>query len=173
LILVKLVLEVILVYWMALVWSPKGILEKVRLIFFIFLWVGSKDHFVIPWVKWDILASPKSLGGWGLKNIFYFSKALAAKSVWRLITTDSIWNKVISKKYISPDSMEEWIIRPTKETSNCSIIWKVITNSFQVVGDGLAWHVGKGTQFRVGIDPWPGSGRNHILPQGMLDWLHA
>jgi hypothetical protein len=44
------------------------------------------------------------VGGWGLKNVFYFSKALAAKFVWRLITTDSLWTKVISHKYISPDS---------------------------------------------------------------------
>jgi hypothetical protein len=30
------------------------------------------------------LVVPKENGGWGLKNLFLFSKALAAKNVWRL-----------------------------------------------------------------------------------------
>lgn len=34
----------------------------------------------MPWVGWERIALPKALGGWGLKNIFHFSKALAAKS---------------------------------------------------------------------------------------------
>jgi hypothetical protein len=38
-----------------------------------------------PLVKWQRLAMPKYLGGWGLKNIFFFSKELVTKSVWRLI----------------------------------------------------------------------------------------
>jgi hypothetical protein len=30
----------------------------------------------------------------------------------------------------------------------------------------------KGTRVRLGTDPWPGSGRNHILPQEIIDQLH-
>jgi hypothetical protein len=107
---------------MSLAWIPKGILEKVRCICFRFLWFGTKDHFVFPWVKWEILAAPKLFGGWGLKNIHLFSKTLAAKSCWRWITTYSLWTKVVSRKYINPESVEEWIRRPTKTTSKCSII---------------------------------------------------
>jgi hypothetical protein len=82
------------------------------------------------------LAAPKILGGWGLKNIHLFSKALAENPSWRLITSDNLWTKVVSQKYISPDSIEEWIRRPSKETTNCSIIWKFLIKSFQVIGDG-------------------------------------
>jgi hypothetical protein len=77
-----------------------------------------KDQFVMPWVKWESLAMPKMLGGWGLKNIFLFSKALVTKSNWRLITSESLWTKVVTQKYIHPDSVEEWIRHPTKEISN-------------------------------------------------------
>jgi hypothetical protein len=35
--------------------------------------------------SWKNLALPKENGGWGLKNPFLFSKALATKNVWRLI----------------------------------------------------------------------------------------
>jgi hypothetical protein len=152
LILVKSVLEAISVYWMSLAWIPKGILGKVRHTCFRFLWVGTKDHFVLPWVKWELLAAPKLLGWWRLKYIYLFAKALATKASWRLITTYSLSTKVVTRKYISPDSVEEWIRRPSKETSNCLIIWKALINYFQVVGEGLAWHVGKGTRVELGTD---------------------
>jgi hypothetical protein len=75
--LAKSVLEAIHVYWMSLAWIPKGILEKLRRICFKFIWSGSHDKHTSPWARWENLARPKSLGGWGLKNIFLFSKYLS------------------------------------------------------------------------------------------------
>ena len=80
LVLIKLVLEEILVYWMSLAWIPKSILEKTRKICAKFLWIGKKKHLILPWVKWDQIARPKSMGGWGIKNINLFAKALATKA---------------------------------------------------------------------------------------------
>jgi hypothetical protein len=118
---VKSVLEAIPIYWMSLAWIPKGVLEKARRICFRFLWAGSKDLVVLPWVNWKALAFPKSLGGWGLKNIFLFSKALAAKACWRLISTNNLWQSMIYQKYIQPDSLEDWI-RRTKQ-SPCGVLY--------------------------------------------------
>jgi len=84
--LIKSVLEAIPVYWMSLAWIPKGILEKIRRLCFTYLWKGNKEGRTMPWVSWRRIALPKSLGGWGLKNIFVFSKALAGKVAWRLIS---------------------------------------------------------------------------------------
>jgi hypothetical protein len=63
LVLDKYVLESIPVYWISLAWIPKGVLEITQKICFKFIWVGSKDHFVAPWVKWDAMVVPKILGG--------------------------------------------------------------------------------------------------------------
>jgi hypothetical protein len=52
--------------------------DLVNLFLISYGWV-QKDHFVMPWVKWDMLAVPKLLGGWGLKNIHLFSKSLQPK----------------------------------------------------------------------------------------------
>jgi hypothetical protein len=79
---------------------------------------------------------------------------------------------VVVHKYIKPDSVGDWIRRNDKNISNCSIIWKAVVKSFHVIGDGLAWKVGRGDQVRIGTDPWPGSGNSHILPQALLDHLH-
>ena len=71
LVLVKVMLEAMHVYWMAMIWIPKGILDKIKKICFSFLWGGTQEKKVLPWVKWERLALPKALGGWGLKNIFF------------------------------------------------------------------------------------------------------
>lgn len=47
LVLIKSVLESIPIYWMALSWIPKGILEKAKRICFSFLWSGKQDKKVI------------------------------------------------------------------------------------------------------------------------------
>ena len=53
LVLVKAVLEAMPVYWMALTWIPRGILDKIRKICFSFLWGGSYDKKTMMWVSWD------------------------------------------------------------------------------------------------------------------------
>ena len=75
---------------MALAWIPKSIFIKSKRICSYFLWTGKKDQKVLPWVKWDQIARPKALGGWGIKNTAFFAKALAAKLGWSLIKTQSL-----------------------------------------------------------------------------------
>ena len=158
LILVKMVLEAIQVYWMALAWIPKSILNKTKRIYSNFLWTGKKDQRVLPWVKWDQIARPKGLGGWGLKKLLLFEKSLAAKVGWRLISTHSIWTEVIIHKYIAPTPILYWI-RDLENTNvpNGSIIWKALCNTIPLIQEGLAWKVGDGVSVRIGADPWPRS----------------
>ena len=92
---VKVVLKAMSVYWMALTWIPRGILEKNRKICFSFLWSSLKEKKMMTWARWEHIALPKSIGGWGLKNIFLFSRAFAAKSGWRLISSTSLWTEVV------------------------------------------------------------------------------
>jgi hypothetical protein len=87
---------------MSLALIPKGVLEKVRKINFKFMWDGSQDHFVLPWVKWESLAAPKALGEWGLKNISLFSKVLVEKSIWRLVSSEIPMNEGSNSKIHSP-----------------------------------------------------------------------
>jgi hypothetical protein len=36
--------------------DPKGVLEKICRPCFRFIWSGMKDHYTLPWEKWDLLA---------------------------------------------------------------------------------------------------------------------
>jgi hypothetical protein len=101
---------------MSLAWIPKGILKKIQKKFSRFIWSGSGEKTIHPWEKWDLLERPKALGGWGVKNIFLFSKSLAAKTSWRLINTKNLWSIVIHQKYIALTSLEDWIRSPTKSS---------------------------------------------------------
>jgi hypothetical protein len=62
-VLVKVVLESILVYWMSIAHIPKGILDKIRKKCFSFLWVGKREKKGIPLVKWSRVANLKEVGG--------------------------------------------------------------------------------------------------------------
>jgi hypothetical protein len=122
LVLVKSILEAILVYWMSLSWIPTGILEATRKITSKLLWSGKKEAHVIPWVRWDKIIVPKAMGGWDLKIIFLFSKALLAKGGWRIINSTNLWTKVIIQKYIEPVPLEFWIRSQQKSKKGASVI---------------------------------------------------
>eukprot|EP00253_Pinus_taeda_P015594 PITA_15594 len=152
--LIKSVLLAIPVYWAALTWVPKGTLEKIRRICSRFLWVGSKENVVLPWVAWEKVARPKDWGGWGIKSLPDFSLSLAAKSGWRLIKLENLWTRVIKRKYIDPVPLEDWIKNPAKNKKNASVIWKATVDSFKVIEQGLAWKIRNGRSVKIGKDPW-------------------
>lgn len=113
---------------------------------------GSQEKNI--WVKWEHLALPKALGGWGLKNIFFFSKAFATKAGWRLISLSSLRTEVVWNKYIAFVPLLDWIhnpVRRVRDSSSC--IWKTVLASLAVISSGLAWKVGNGKCFSTGIDP--------------------
>jgi hypothetical protein len=86
----KSVLEAIVVFWHALDFITKGVLETIRKKCFKFLWYRKIENEEICLVKWKNIAKPKEEGGWGLKNIHFFGNSLAAKSLWRVIKSEGL-----------------------------------------------------------------------------------
>jgi hypothetical protein len=72
----KAVLEAITIYWIFMASIPKSIINKIRKTCFTFLWAGRIG-------KGTTVKGSRRLG---LKNLYLFGKALASKSLWRLIT---------------------------------------------------------------------------------------
>ena len=99
LVLLKVVLQSILVYWESISYIPKGILTKIRKKCFSFPRKANRQTKGIPLMKWSALTLPKELGGRGIKNHALFCKALAAKSLWRLAQSPyTMWGRVTSSK---------------------------------------------------------------------------
>eukprot|EP00253_Pinus_taeda_P003007 PITA_03007 len=153
LILIKAVIEATPVYWMAFTWIPKGILYKLQHICNRFLWAGQKSGRLFAWVKWDTIAKPKSWGGWGIKKLDLFSKALAAKLGWQLLTSESLWKRVAYAKYIKPLNVLDWFCSQ-QNTHNVSSIWKAVINTIPLLRGGLTWRIREGNSVRIGQDPW-------------------
>eukprot|EP00253_Pinus_taeda_P010579 PITA_10579 len=166
-------LQAMPVFWAALTWIPKGILHKIKQICSRFLWSGTKEDSVLPWVARDKIARPKDWGGWGIKNLFDFSVSLAAKSSWRLITSENLWTRVVKRKYIDPLPLDDWIRNPNKKGRNFSVIWKATVEAFKVIEQGLAWQVGNGEQVRIGRDPWVGCNESFALPPELTNHLDS
>eukprot|EP00253_Pinus_taeda_P009579 PITA_09579 len=155
----------------ALTWIPKGIMEKIRRLCYKFLWAGSNENTVLPWVAWDKIARPKEWGGWGIKRLPDFSLSLAAKSGWRLISMENLWTRVIKRKYIDPIPLEDWIRSQDKKSKQSSVIWKATVEAFTVIDQGLAWKVGDGKNVRIGRDPWVGCNESYALSPDLLRHL--
>jgi hypothetical protein len=77
-------MEEIPVYWISLVWVPKGFLDTINRLCYKFIWSRDEKNKGLVLASWKQSIVPKENGGWGLKNPFFFSKALAAKNVWRI-----------------------------------------------------------------------------------------
>jgi len=116
LILVKFVLESILVYGSSIVYIPKGILDKIQKKYFRFLWTGRKQQDGIPSVKWAMRERPKDFREWGLKTF------TSAKTLWRMLMMDCLWEKLMRNKYIQDLSVEDWIQTHPSVVKGASII---------------------------------------------------
>jgi ribonuclease HI len=171
--LVKVVLESIPVYWLSLAKIPKSILNTIRKRMFSFLWTGKKTKEGIHLTRWNTIAKPKKLGGWGIKNIFTFGKALAAKSLWRCLMVHGLWHEVILKKYLRKKSVVAWFREGGKNWNGISNIWRALTSSLSIITDWLIWKPGNGREIRIGVDPMIGSHTYYKLSRNLILALKA
>jgi hypothetical protein len=169
--LVKVVLESIPVYWLSVEKIPKGILNNIRKRMFSFLWTGKKLKEGLHLISWKKIAKPKKDGGWGIKNIFSFGKALATKNLWRCLMIPGLWHEVIIKKYIKKKIVIEWFREGKKNWNGASNIWRALTSSLAILTDWLVWKPGNGRDIRIGVDPLIGSHTYYKLSRNLISVL--
>eukprot|EP00253_Pinus_taeda_P011269 PITA_11269 len=103
--LIKSVLEATPIFWMALAWIPRNILAKLQQLCNRYLWAGNQDKHTFSWIGWNKIALPKKWGGWGLKELPIFAKALAGK-----MGISSIWKALLHSLPLIRDNLV-WRIR--------------------------------------------------------------
>jgi hypothetical protein len=123
LVLVKSVLQSIHVYWLSLAKVPASTLHKIQLMANI-LWRGANKTTCFHLSKWKNIAIPKENGGWGIRNIFWFAKSLAAKSCWRGLFGNSLWSQILKGKYLKGVDLTSWLRKEDCKFPNASIFWK-------------------------------------------------
>jgi len=123
-------------------------------------------------VKWKRITQPKEIRGWGVKNVLFLTKILAAKILWILIHNKSLWGEFISKKYFASQSLEDWIKNPKKLKTLGSIGWSAMMDAYHLIGDFLCWKIGNGSKVRIGEDPWISGGGGFKLSNGLIEDIH-
>ena len=107
-----------------------------------------------------------------MKNPELFYKALAAKSLWRLVENPkTLWGRTLREKYFPNASIEYWFWEPTKNHKGGSMCWKDFVEAFPLVGNWVAWHIRDVRRTRLGQDPWVGSGDNYKVPYHLCNTL--
>lgn len=124
--------------------------------------------------RWSLIAKPKNKGGWGIRDLNLFNKALASKSLWRALFHDGIWSVTMRRKYLKGVDVVSWL-RSKKHFAFqiASIIWKNILTTLLVVKRWIAWKVGTGTRVLLGLDPFLGGGSGFILSKELLPHLQS
>jgi len=144
LILIKSVIESMPVYWMTLHKIPKAILNHIRKLVVSFLWSGNHAEEKIHLVKWSIIARPKAMGGWGLKDLDTFGKALRMKSMWRFLNYQSLWSQICCIKYLRGADKLTWFIKGHRSWGSASPVWNALLQTRQWIRPGLTWLIGSG-----------------------------
>ena len=132
LLLLKLVLHSLPIYWASIAYIPKSILEK-RKKYLSFLWTAIKQIKGTHVVKLTTLILPKSRGWWGIKMPKKLFKSLGSKSLWRIEENPISLCKKPSSKYFPDYSIVEWFRKPKKTQKNGSIGWKAFVQYFPLV----------------------------------------
>jgi hypothetical protein len=110
-----------------------------------FLWSGCSDHSRQHLCNWESLAKPKQKGGWGIHNLFHFSKALATNSLWRVLTSPGIWHSIIKDKYLSQFTVISWLQSDSATSRAHSFFWKNLIKSKDWLCVGFAGSRGRAT----------------------------
>ena len=138
---------------------------------FNFLWGSTSTNRKYHLAKWMDLSWPKELGGWGIKNLSWFSMALRLKFFWSTLQSGGLWFQVLYCKYIKKGTVVEWFRSKKFSSRNNSIIWRDFIHTLPWIGSHLAWQVGRGIDILVGIDPIVGSHTLYYLPEELRTYL--
>lgn len=118
--------------------APKNVLSTMTKIQCRSLWGGSEEKHKIAWVRWEVVCSPKTKGGLGVRNLENFNKSLIGKWRWRLLNEkDAIWMKVLEESY--GGDFNPW--QPpigAGVRSEDSVWWKDLSNC-GTMGHGTDW----------------------------------
>jgi len=133
------VLSAIPVYWFSLAQIPVAISEALRKMMVMFLWGRSGSIKKYHLVSWKKIFLPKKMGGWGIRQPYWFNIALSVKVAWRVMTSTGLWHDNIYTKYMKELPLDLWIRYKIYHPTGGSLFWRSICRHFHWIRNGLAW----------------------------------
>jgi hypothetical protein len=149
-VLIKSVAQAIPVYSMACFRLPRGLCEHINSLIRGFWW-GSKEGKRKPhWVSWQVMTSPKYMGGLGFRDLELFNLALLARQGWRLLQDPSSLSARILKAVYFPSTS----FLDAELGSSPSQIWRSILDGREVLKQGITRRIGNGRSTPIWSCNW-------------------
>jgi len=117
-----------------------------------FMWKRDSVSHHLHLCNWEKISIPKSMGGWGILNIFDFSKALATITLWRVLMGKGIWHKIIMDKYLVNMNVTSWLRSSSFIQNGASKIWSGLLKVTYLILHGISWSPGLGDLVALGKD---------------------
>ncbi|WVZ88936.1 LOW QUALITY PROTEIN: hypothetical protein U9M48_035403, partial [Paspalum notatum var. saurae] len=110
--LINSVLSSLPMYMMSFFSIPKGVLKKLDYFRLRFFWQGDENKKKYKLAKLSILCQPKDQGGLGILDLSTKNSALLCKWMYKLLTSDGMWQQIHRNKYIGSKPLDqvEWKI---------------------------------------------------------------
>jgi hypothetical protein len=121
---------------------PISIMNLLRRMMYNFLWKRDSVSHHLHLCNWEKISVPKLMGGWGILNIFDFSKALAATTLWRVLMGKGIWHKIIMDKYLGNINVSTWLRSSSFIQNGVSKIWSGLLKVTYLILHGISWNPG-------------------------------
>ena len=117
-----------------------------------FLWGSTEEVHKFHLVKWEVVCSPFSSGGLGIKNLRKFNEALLGKWLWRFGTErEALWRKVVVAKY---DILARGWMSNVPIGPHGVGLWKFIRARWDNFYKLLMFEVGAGSLIQFWDDVW-------------------
>eukprot|EP00253_Pinus_taeda_P017945 PITA_17945 len=153
LILTKVVLQSIPVFFLSTLPAPKGVLQQFRIMQRDFLWGMEETRKKWALVSWDKICKPKSHGGLGLDDQEILSNVLGAKLWWRWVKElESQWARTWKEKYASSWQTND-LIRMFGNIKG-SYIWNKAWENRSLVQNNSFWEIRVGDLALLWEDKW-------------------
>ena len=151
LVLLNSVLSSLPMFMMSFFEVPKGVLKNLDHFRSRFFWQRSFDKHKYRLAKWDILCRPKDQGGLGILNLQLQNKCLLAKWLVNLLNTNSLWQDLLTNKYLRSKSLSQVKAKPYD-----SHFWRGLMKIKDEVLAKGSFEIKDGSKARFWEDTWVG-----------------
>lgn len=138
-VLINQILSSLPVYYMSCFKIPIWVIQEIDKIRRNFLWHGVNDHKKMNLVDWEVVCTPKKLGGLGVLDLRTFNNALLLKWCWKWVRPEAnLIKPLLQHMELTQDLMPKPIARLTTEMRQ---FWAISIS--RTVGNGTTisfWH---------------------------------
>jgi hypothetical protein len=148
--LIKSVAQAIPNHIMSIFKLPMGFHDDYMKMVRTFWWGEDEKKRKVHWAAWDILTSPKNLGGVGFRDSKLMNQAMLARQCWRLMKyPNSLCARLLKSIYYPRGNFLDTVFK-----QDASPGWRGIEFGLELFKEGLIWRIGDGKSINIWRDNW-------------------